>query len=136
VKRLSLLVGVAALGLVTAPVAAADLQSFTSPSGNIGCIMDAQYLRCDIEERDWSPPPRPTDCPSFTGYGQGIGLDPHGPPAFVCAGDTTLHAGPALDYGKTQRAGGFTCGSDEAGMRCANADGHGFRLSRQSYDIF
>ncbi|MFN8226089.1 MAG: DUF6636 domain-containing protein [Mycobacterium sp.] len=135
-RPLSLLVGSAALGVFAAPVAAADLESFTSPSGNIGCIMDAEYLRCDIAEREWSPPPRPTDCPSFTGYGQGISMDPHGPAAFVCAGDTTLHAGPALGYGQTQRAGGFTCASDEAGVRCANADGHGFRLSRQSYSIF
>ena len=135
-KHVSLLVGAAVLAVLTAPFASADLDSFTSPSGNIGCIMDAEYLRCDIEERDWTPPPRPADCPSFTGYGQGISMDPHGPAAFVCAGDTTLHAGPALAYGQTQRTGGFTCTSGEAGVRCTNADGHGFRLAREGYDLF
>jgi hypothetical protein len=127
-----LLVGVAALGLVTAPVAAADLQSFTSPSGNIGCIMDAQYLRCDIAERDCRHHRGRRTAPAY-GYGQGIGLDPR-PPAFVCAGDTTLHAGRPWTTGRRSEPA-----DSPAGARlgcCANADGHGFRPSGQSYDIF
>jgi hypothetical protein len=45
---------------------------FTSPSGNVGCYLDPSAARCDISERDWSPPPRPADC-AFD-YGQGINL--------------------------------------------------------------
>ncbi len=135
-KYVSLVIAVAAVAVGTAPAAAADLDSFTSPSGNIGCIIYEEYLRCDIAERDWSPPPRPADCPSFTGYGQGIGMDAHGPAAFVCAGDTALNMGRPLGYGQTHSSQGFTCTSEEAGLRCTNADGHGFRLARQAYDLF
>ena len=135
-KRVSVLIAAAALAMGTAPAAAADLDSFTSPSGNIGCIIYEEYLRCDIAERDWSPPPRPADCPSFTGYGQGIGMDAHGPATFVCAGDTTLNSGPALGYGQTHTDAGFVCTSEPAGLRCTNADGHGFQLAREAYDLF
>jgi hypothetical protein len=33
-----------------------DLVGFNSPSGNVGCILESTYVRCDISERDWSPP--------------------------------------------------------------------------------
>lgn len=46
----------------TEPEVIADLVSFTSPSGNVGCYLDQTTVRCDISERDWSPPPRPADC--------------------------------------------------------------------------
>lgn len=78
---------------LTAPTAAAepgDLVTFISPTGNVGCILDADYARCDIIDRDWNPPPRPVDCE--LDYGQGIGIAPGERPAFVCAGDTTLAA--------------------------------------------
>ncbi|MCW2517208.1 MAG: hypothetical protein JWR11_6250 [Mycobacterium sp.] len=50
----------------------ADLVGFTSPSGNVGCYIDPTAARCDISDRDWTPPPRPADC-EFD-YGQGINL--------------------------------------------------------------
>lgn len=120
----------------SAPAAAADLIGFTSPSGNIGCILAEDMVRCDIAARDWNPPPRPADCPDFTDYGQGITLNPTGPAAFVCAGDTTLGSGPALAYGQFHAGGGMSCSSEPAGMRCSNSDGHGFTLSRQGYTLF
>jgi hypothetical protein len=36
---------------------------FQSPSTNIGCGIDRQGVRCDIRERDWRPPPKPSSCP-------------------------------------------------------------------------
>ena len=121
---------------VCAPVASADLSGFTSPSGNIGCITADDGVRCDIQERDWSPPPRPADCPSETGYGQGIDLPVSGLPEFVCAGDTTLNSGPVLPYGHSTSAAGLTCASSPAGMTCTNRDSHGFTISRQAYRLF
>ncbi|WP_308124247.1 DUF6636 domain-containing protein [Mycolicibacterium xanthum] len=93
-------------------------------------------LRCDIAERDWTPPPRPADCPGLTDYGQGITLGPNGPASFVCAGDTTLQSGPPLPYDQFQAGGGMSCTSEPSGMRCSNSDGHGFTLSRQAYTLF
>ncbi|KWX67031.1 DUF6636 domain-containing protein [Mycobacterium sp. NAZ190054] len=126
----------AATAVLAAPAAAADIVGFTSPSGNIGCILAEDSVRCDIAARDWAPPPRPADCPEFTGYGQGIYLTATGAAGFVCAGDTTLGSGPVLDYGQFRAGGGMRCGSEPAGIRCSNSEGHGFMISRQAYQLF
>ena len=60
----------------TAVTRTPDARSFTSPSRNIGCMIDASGVRCDIQQRYWDPPRRPRDCPPATGYGQGITLSP------------------------------------------------------------
>ncbi|MDG4669185.1 DUF6636 domain-containing protein [Mycobacterium sp. 236(2023)] len=119
-----------------APTASADLVGFTSPSGNIGCILADDLVRCDIAERAWTPPPRPADCPDFTDYGQGITLSPTGPASFVCAGDTTLGSGPALEFGQFQAGGGMSCNSEPSGISCSNSEGHGFAISREAYQLF
>ncbi len=132
----ALAVAGASAAFLGAPAAGADSVGFTSPSGNIGCILGDDLLRCDIGERDWSPPPRPADCPEFSDYGQGIVVHPTGPARFVCAGDTAMGGGEILPYGQYQAGGGMSCNSEPAGMRCSNSDGHGFALSRQAYQIF
>lgn len=33
--------------------------SFTSPSGNVSCRLDAATARCDIAERNWAPTSAP-----------------------------------------------------------------------------
>ncbi|BBX13355.1 hypothetical protein MNVM_24360 [Mycobacterium novum] len=122
-----------------APTAAAqpEMYFFESPSGNIACLSASDWVRCDIRERDWSPPPRPADCPSQTGYGQGINLEATGKPTFVCAGDTTF-GGDArtLRYGDRDATTGYTCFSEQSGIRCENRDDHGFTISRESYELF
>lgn len=139
INRVGLLVGVA---LISASPAHADvvvtgLSGFTSPSGNIGCMIDPFHVRCDIRERDWSPPPPPSDCPSFTGFGQGLVINSGQPAQFVCAGDTALAGGPPLPYGESITAGLFNCSSTESGMTCRDTwSGHGFWISRQGYQMF
>lgn len=98
--------------------------------------MDSGYVRCDIANRNWNPPPRPADCPDMTGYGQGIELNTTGAAHFVCAGDTTMGTGSVLPYGQFRAGGGLSCNSQPAGMRCSNSDGRGFMLSRESYSLF
>ena len=127
---------VSATGLLAPPAALADIVGFTSPSGNIGCMLDDDFVRCDIAERNWAPPPRPADCPDVTGYGQGIELQSTGSPRFVCAGDTALGGGPALPYGQSRSRGDISCSSEPSGMRCVNTDGRGFTLSREDYSVF
>ncbi|MBX7453413.1 hypothetical protein GR927_36005 [Mycolicibacterium sp. 3033] len=131
-----LVCAVSAAAIAGSPAAVAESLWFTSPSGNIACMIDGDLLRCDIQERDWSPPPRPADCPDMTGYGQGISLRPTGSASFVCAGDTTFGGGTVLPYGQFQAGGGMSCRSEPSGMRCSNTDGHGFTLSRQAYTLF
>jgi hypothetical protein len=133
-----LVAGVAAAGAASAAGdrvgAASALQSFTgfqSPSGNIGCVIGRRGgVRCDIRNRDWSPPPKPASC--RLDWGHGLALGRRGRARFVCAGDTTLGQGRRLAYGDAIRRGRFRCVSRRSGMRCTNRrNGHGFVLSRE-----
>lgn len=112
-----------------------ELTGFISPSGNVGCMIDSDFVRCDIIDRQWSPPPRPADC-EFD-YGQGISLARGEGPEFVCAGDTAFGADEELAYGDAIRAGALRCESAEAGVTCRD-DGseRGFFVSRESYQLF
>ncbi len=116
-----------------------DVERFTafrSPSGNIGCYLKADYVRCDIDERSWTPPPRPADCE--WDYGQGVALWPGGSAEFVCAGDTTLVPdGNPLPYGESITAGALRCDSAESGITCRDTEtGKGFSISRDAYQLF
>jgi uncharacterized protein DUF6636 len=112
-----------------------ELTGFISPSGNVACMIDPSWVRCDIIDNDWSPPPRPADC-EFD-YGQGISLAPGAPAEFVCAGDTAFGPDEVLPYGSSIAAGVLECESAESGVTCRDVDtGHGFSISRQEYQLF
>ena len=102
--------------------------SSSPPRSNIGCYIDRSGVRCDIAQHDWPKPVKPPSCD--LDYGQGVYVGRRGRARFVCAGDTTLGAGPVLAYGRTVRRGRFRCRSRRSGMRCVNRrNGHGFHLS-------
>lgn len=126
-------------GLAVASGAQADaldsLVGFQSRSKNIGCTLTTNGARCDIRERDWSPPRKPSSCE--LDYGQGLTISRNGSRGrFVFAGDTALGSGKALAYGRSLKRGGITCTSRESEITCKNAHGHGFRISRASYHVF
>jgi hypothetical protein len=112
-----------------------ELTGFVSPSGNVSCMIDADWARCDIIDRDWSPPPRPADC-EFD-YGQGISLAPGEQAQFVCAGDTAFGADEVLPYGESITAGVLRCESAQSWITCRDVrTGHGFSISREAYRLF
>jgi Family of unknown function (DUF6636) len=112
-----------------------ELTGFVAPSGNVACMIDAEWARCDIIDHDWEPPPRPMDC-EFD-YGGGISLAPGEQPEFVCAGDTVFGADEVLPYGESITAGVLRCESAESGITCRDDKaGHGFSISRQAYQLF
>ncbi len=128
------------------PVKPADVQftHFASPSGNIACVITssgdgalvARSVRCDVNERNWSPPPRPASC--NLDYGHGVVLDVDEGAQLICAGDTTLgrHSEP-LAYGDAITAGPLRCESAESGITCRDGDsGRGFSISREAYQLF
>ncbi len=122
---------------VEAPTAVVHLQSFRSPSGNIGCIMFEGGARCDIRDREWSPPARPASCPEQVDFGQGLQVARTGQASVVCAGDTALDPGATvLGYGEASELGGTQCISRREGVTCANHSGHGFFISAQRYKLF
>lgn len=107
---------------------------FITPSGNIACRLDDDYARCDIMDRDWSPPAKPADC--RWDYGHGVLIVGAEPATLVCAGDTTFGVEEVLPYGEAVRVGAMRCESAEAGVTCRSEDsGRGFFLSRESYQL-
>jgi hypothetical protein len=124
-----------ASALVGAGVAQALVQ-FSSPSGNIGCVLaKADGVRCDIREKEWQAPRKPSWCD--VDWGGGVQVGARRRASFVCAGDTVLGARRKLAYGTSIRRGRYECFSRRTGMRCVNhRSHHGFRLSRQLYRLF
>jgi hypothetical protein len=112
------------------------LSSFQSPSKNIGCQLGGGVARCDIREREWSPPPKPANCD--VDWGQGISVSRSGVATFVCAGDTAHDASSTmLAYGENAAFGAFTCKSRSNGVTCeSRSSGHGFLINRERYRLF
>jgi hypothetical protein len=115
---------------------------FRTPTGNIGCAYSigldgfaAPTVRCDIRSRLRPEPPPPANCRLDSG--DSIQIFRLGPATLVCHGDTAIDpTAPVLAYGHTWRRSGLTCVSQRIGLRCFNRSGHGFFLSRQSWQIF
>jgi hypothetical protein len=128
-RRLTLLALV--VSLVLASPASAKLSSFQSPSGNIGCYISGKGVRCDIKERDWTPPPPPASCD--LDYGHGVFVDRKGRADFVCAGDTAIDPdAEVLRYGDSISRGRFRCVSKRSKMKCLNErTDRGFKLSKE-----
>lgn len=111
------------------------LNLFSTPSKNIACAMEAEFVRCDIAKKDWTPPPKPKTCE--LDWGNGLNVEDGTPGAPVCAGDTVLGDHPTLDYGSASEVGSFRCESETAGVTCTNVGtGNGFFLSKQSFRLF
>ncbi len=136
-RGLLLVLLVAAFG---GPACAQSADAFRSPSGNIFCqaieTENGPFLRCDIRQISNRPPPRPRSCD--LDYGQAFEISAKGDRGVrLCYGDTVANEGfAALAYGATWQRYGFTCTSATSGVRCVNARGHGFELSRAEQKVF
>jgi uncharacterized protein DUF6636 len=118
-----------------APTKIVHRRIFQTPSHNIGCGIYGS-ARCDIDKRNWSPPPHPSNCD--VDFGQGLQVGPSAAASFVCAGDTARDLrSPVLAYGTGSRIGHFLCISRTSGVTCTNrATGHGFLISVERYRLF
>jgi hypothetical protein len=117
---------------------AATLRFFHSPSGNIDCLVSSYQARCDIRSHTFTSPPKPARCDLDWGQSIAVGKASRRG-GFACIGDTVRDPtgkAKALAYGRTLHAGTLHCTSQTAGMRCANARGHGFLVGRASYRLF
>jgi hypothetical protein len=125
---------------VPAPTANADILSFQSPSGNIGCALtllsstspekQGSSVQCDIGVRDWVLANCPQDRPASFMLGSGKG------PTVECHNIGSLLAPglPTLGYGQTRTAGVISCSSQSSGIRCTNTvTGQFFSVSRESF---
>ncbi|MGI5190219.1 hypothetical protein ACQEVI_18930 [Promicromonospora sp. CA-289599] len=111
----------------------AGVETFAAPSLNITCTVSAEAATCGIAELDRKPAPD-ASCGGASGYVAKV--DPSGNVTQPCVtkkdqpkkakGDVTI-----LNYGAEKQAHGFTCVSDESGMKCvADATGSGFSIAR------
>lgn len=109
---------------------------FKSPSGNIHCQYYDGEIRCDIAQQSAPVPPKPRDCELE--WGQAFAVADNGRSGErLCHGDTVVDARlPVLAYGNVWRSGGITCASEQTGVTCTNAAGHGFSLSRAAQRLF
>jgi hypothetical protein len=122
-----------AFGLTLASAAPLGDVKFRTPSGNIGCLASfapQPGLRCDIEGGVKPLPPAPKDCQ--LDWGLGFELAKTGTATVTCSGDTVMDAeARVIPSGTTWRQGGFACTSQTSSLRCSNAGGHGFFLSKE-----
>jgi hypothetical protein len=129
--------------LVPAAVASAGSGGFQTPSHNIACSMfdshsSGAFVRCDIADRDWSLPHKPSSqgCKELDFEGD-VMVTASGRGHFICAGDTQLRQGPVLHYGHHKTVGRFTCSVSTKGVTCRNGrTHHGFFYSKESYRFF
>ena len=127
---LLLLGGGAALG-------ASGADTFRLPSGNIFCGYEHYSfapidLRCEIRSRIRPLPPRPSSCQDAV-WGEGYAMRQTGPAHVLCITDTIYDPkARVLSYGTTRQFGVFRCSSSVAGLRCTNASGRGFFLSKRA----
>jgi uncharacterized protein DUF6636 len=125
----AVVLSVAAAFAIPSSGRAADNVDFRTPSGNIGCGYYDRVLRCDVRDGVKPLPPQPASC--NLDWGQGFWLHEHGAAHVVCAGDTALNpTAPVVRYGTSWHGGRIACSSTPNGLRCTNADRHGFFLSR------
>ena len=113
---------------------------FHSPSKNIYCVIFRFHgkasARCDIMQRTWPAPHRPSSC--HLDYGNGAEVGPHGKGHFTCAGDTILGQGHrVLRYGRSIKLAAIKCTSRRTGMTCRSVKtDHGFEISREAVAFF
>ena len=114
--------------------AGAGIVTFRTPSRNVYCAETgngrAATLRCDIRSGVRPLPAKPASC-DFD-WGGGFAIARTGRARITCVSDSVYVASArVLRYGTTWRRDGFACLSRRTGLRCRNASGHGFFLSRQ-----
>jgi hypothetical protein len=109
--------------------------TFQTPSGNVHCRFRQETLRCDVLDRSYPTPAEAAGCsPPWDGR---LALRPDGRAALPCSGVMVRDDEAfVLGYGARWIMPGITCESEEAGLRCTNAAGHGFQASRSKLDLF
>lgn len=112
-----------------------DEAFFQTPSKNIICDLSASAVRCDIVNKSWSPPAKPSSCELDWGNGMHITA---GKAGFNCAGDTLIGtASVTLGYGQADRSGSVLCTSESSGLTCKDEKtGRGFTLAVARYSLF
>jgi hypothetical protein len=108
---------------------------FTVPGSNIGCDLVSGGVRCDIQQRSWTPPAQPSSCNGS--WGNAIDLGATGVPAFACGGASAISSdAKVVPDGWDNKVGTITCQVRSFSVDCYSAHGHGFIFSRTGYTFY
>ena len=120
------------------------ISGFRMPSNQIHCMIvtnegnsEPNGINCEINQTFVRTPvrPRPPDCEYDWGHSFELGNDSNAD--LACVSDSVRSDdSPVLTYGSSIKAGKIVCSSEESGLTCKNARGHGFFLSRRGQKIF
>jgi len=66
------------------------IAAFETPTRNIACRVGDGGVRCDIHDHDWTPPPKPADCP--LAWGDAVEVSSGSGAQFTCHRDTVFDA--------------------------------------------
>lgn len=134
-SRTCFVVAMIAAGLMTASLTAtAEAKTFSTPNGNISCLMRNSYVRCDIVKRGYEPPPQPASCDYD--WGSSLGVNDRGRSRFLCVSDAVGPGRRVLGPGESLRLGPFSCRSRSGRILCLYGNSNGFLLSRSRYEVF
>jgi hypothetical protein len=108
---------------------------FTVPGSNIGCDLVSGGVRCDIQQRSWTPPAQPSSCNAT--WGNAIDMGATGVPAFACGGASAISSdAKVVPDGWDDKVGTITCQVRSFSVDCYSAHGHGFIFSRTGYTLY
>src|SRR4051812_16636494 len=127
----------ATLAFGAATAGASTFHFFRTPSNLIGCVYQTgpAFLRCDVMYPTRFENQR--NCGEVGDAGRSFTLRRRGSVQLPCASDTSFAPGSrVLAYGTSRWFGPFRCTSTNAALRCTNAAGHGWSLSRQNQRLF
>lgn len=108
---------------------------FTVPGSNIGCDLSSSGVRCDIQQRSWTPPGQPSSCSAS--WGNAVALGATGTPGFACGGASAISSdAKVVPDGWDDKVGTLTCQVRSFSVDCFSAHGHGFIFSRTGYTFY
>jgi hypothetical protein len=133
-SRFRFIVAAIAFIVVSAPAFAAKQVEFVLPSGNIGCIYTPQGGTDVYQPVNGGPE---LSCDRVEPKYVRIILGPTGKAVLhKTVGDASCcSSGPVLSYGKTWKAGPFTCKASTSGLDCRRG-AHGFVMSRSKLKAY
>lgn len=111
------------------------VHEFTSPSGNIACVVSERSASCWISEKDWTiQQPDGPDC-DISDWGNAVDVTADGA-EFPCYTDFGWNpSAPAMAYGNAVELGPFRCASAESGVTCRHSNGAGFSVARAAVQL-
>ncbi|RAX24272.1 hypothetical protein DRB06_01120 [Actinomyces sp. Z5] len=111
-----------------APADAIEMAAFTTPSGNISCVLGDDSVSCTINDHDFVPTDSSCNDSNAQAFTVSVGTDDE---AEGGCGISFSAAGASLNYGASAKNDTFACTSTEAGIECwSQVSGNGFRMSR------